>query len=127
MLGRPDLLEDERLNTPALRQRNRALLYRLIAEITPLKTSRQWLDLLDDADVPAAPMNTLADLLSDPQLAAVGFFRERLHPTEGRYLDMRPPVKFAARPDPITGFPPHIGEHNRELDLELGFAPKEGD
>ncbi|MBW8753001.1 MAG: CoA transferase [Sphingomonadales bacterium] len=127
VLGRPDILEDERLNTPALRQRNRALLYRLIAEITPLKTSREWLDLFGAADVPAAPMNTLADLLEDPQLAAVGFFRERIHPTEGRYYEMRPPVKFAARPDPAPGFPPHIGEHNRELDEELGFAPKRED
>jgi crotonobetainyl-CoA:carnitine CoA-transferase CaiB-like acyl-CoA transferase len=67
-------------------------------------------------------MNTLADLLEDPQLEAVGFFRERVHPTEGRYIDMRPPAKFSVRPDPEPGFPPQIGEHSDEVAAELGFA-----
>ncbi len=123
VLGRPDILAEEGFNSPALRHKNRARLYDRIAEITPGKTTREWLDMLAKADVPAAPMNTLADLLEDPQLQAVGFFRERLHPTEGRYIDMRPPVKFSARPDPVTGFPPHIGEHSDEVAAELGFAP----
>lgn len=127
VLGRPDILEQEPLNTPELRHRNRALLYQHIAEITPQKTSREWLDLLGKADVPAAPMNTLADLLEDPQLQAVGFFRERMHPTEGRYIDMRPPAKFSVRPDTPTGFPPHIGEHSDEVAAELGFAPDKKD
>jgi crotonobetainyl-CoA:carnitine CoA-transferase CaiB-like acyl-CoA transferase len=121
VLGRPDILEDERLNSPALRMRNRALLYELVAEITPQKTSREWLDRLAEADVPAAPMNTLGDLLEDPQLSAVGFFREREHPTEGRYIEMRPPTKFSARPDPAVGVPPHIGEHSEEVAAELGL------
>jgi crotonobetainyl-CoA:carnitine CoA-transferase CaiB-like acyl-CoA transferase len=121
VLGRPDILEDERLNSPALRMRNRALLYEFVAEITPQKTSREWLDRLAEADVPAAPMNTLGDLLEDPQLSAVGFFREREHPTEGRYIEMRPPTKFSARPDPAVGFPPHIGEHSEEVAAELGL------
>src|SRR5258708_31932193 len=98
-----------------------------MSESAPLRTCCDWLDLLGDADFPAAPMNTLADLLTDPQLAAVGFFRERIHPSEGRYFDMRPPVKFAAPLDPIAGFPPQIGEHNREPAEELRFAPKEED
>jgi crotonobetainyl-CoA:carnitine CoA-transferase CaiB-like acyl-CoA transferase len=123
VLGRPDVLADERLSTPALRMKHRALMYERIAEITPAKTSREWLDLFGAADVPAAPMNTLADLLDDPQLRAVGFFRERTHPTEGRYLDMRPAVKFSARPDAVPGFPPHVGEHSDEIARELGFAP----
>jgi crotonobetainyl-CoA:carnitine CoA-transferase CaiB-like acyl-CoA transferase len=72
-------------------------------------------------------MNTLAGLLEDPQLKAVGFFRERVHPTEGRYIDMRPPAKFAARPDPTPGFPPHIGEHSDAVSAELGFAPDRKD
>jgi crotonobetainyl-CoA:carnitine CoA-transferase CaiB-like acyl-CoA transferase len=127
VLGRPDILADERLNTAELRQRNRALLYRMIAGITPQKTSREWLDLFAAADVPAAPMNTLADLLEDPQLAAVEFFRERVHPTEGRYVDMRPVAKFSARPDPALGFPPHIGEHSDAVSAELGFAPDRKD
>jgi crotonobetainyl-CoA:carnitine CoA-transferase CaiB-like acyl-CoA transferase len=127
VLGQPGILADERLNTPALRLRNRALMYEFIARITPQKTSREWLGLLAEADVPAAPMNTLGDLLKDPQLSAVGFFRERVHPTEGRYIEMRPPTKFSARPCPDTGFPPLIGEHSDEVAAELGFPPDKKD
>jgi crotonobetainyl-CoA:carnitine CoA-transferase CaiB-like acyl-CoA transferase len=72
-------------------------------------------------------MNTLGDLLVDPQLSAVGFFRERVHPTEGRYIDMRPPAKFSARPHPETGYPPLIGEHSDEVAAELGFPADKKD
>ena len=125
VLGKPDLLQDERFCTTALRMKNRSLLYTLIEEITPQKTSREWLEALRAVDVPAAPLNSLADLLTDPQLAASQFFRERVHPTEGRYRDMRHPLKFSALPEREPGFPPLIGEHSEELAAELGFAKAE--
>jgi crotonobetainyl-CoA:carnitine CoA-transferase CaiB-like acyl-CoA transferase len=122
LAGRTDVLDDERLNTPRLRQRNRDLLFSIVAEITPEKTTKEWLDLVRAADIPATQMNDLDDLLKDPQLRAVNFFKERDHPTEGRYVEMRPAVKFSARPDPALGLPPHIGEHNAEISAELGFS-----
>ena len=70
-------------------------------------------------------LGPLADLLTDPQLAASQFFRERVHPTEGRYRDMRHPLKFSALPEREPGFPPLIGEHSEELAAELGFAKAE--
>ena len=73
------------------------------------------------ADIPATKLNSLEDLLSDPQLAAIGFFQERLHPSEGRYLEIRPPAQFSARPDPQVRFPPLLGEHNEEVAAELGI------
>lgn len=121
-VGRPDILDDERLNTAELRGRNRNLLYTIIAKITPEKTTGEWLEIMKAADIPAKQVNTLEDLLDDPQLRAVNFFRERVHPTEGRYREVRPAVKFGARPDFTIGFPPLPGEHNDEIDAELGFA-----
>jgi crotonobetainyl-CoA:carnitine CoA-transferase CaiB-like acyl-CoA transferase len=123
VIGRQDILADERLNTTALRRKNLELLYSIVGEITPQKTSREWLALMRAADIPAKQVNRLEDLLEDPQLQAVKFFRERIHPTEGRYREIKPAVKFSARPDPAIGLPPHIGEHNEELSTELGFPP----
>jgi len=122
VISRPEILADERLNTPALRQRNRDLLYSIVATITPERTNAEWLTLMKAADIPAKQVNRLEDLLDDPQLQAVNFFRERTHPTEGRYREVRPAVKFSARPDPVIGLPPQIGEHNDELSAELGFG-----
>lgn len=123
VVGRPEVLDDQRLNTTELRGRNRNLLYTIVAGITPGKTTREWLELMKAADIPAKQVNTLEDLLEDPQLRSVNFFRERIHPTEGPYREVRPAVKFAVRPNPAIGFPPHLGEHNEQIDAELGFAP----
>jgi crotonobetainyl-CoA:carnitine CoA-transferase CaiB-like acyl-CoA transferase len=123
IIGQPEILADPRLNTPMLRQRNRDLLYRIVAQITPTKTTKEWLAIMQTADIPAKQVNALEDLLDDPQLRAVHFFRERVHPTEGRYREVRPAVKFSARPDSAVGLPPHLGQHNDELGAELGFAP----
>jgi crotonobetainyl-CoA:carnitine CoA-transferase CaiB-like acyl-CoA transferase len=121
--GRPEVLEDPRLNTPALRGANHNLIYSIIAGITPQKTTQEWLALMKEADIPARHVNRLEDLPEDPQLKAVNFFRERIHPTEGPYREVRPALKFSARPNPTIGFPPRLGEHNAELEAELGFAP----
>jgi crotonobetainyl-CoA:carnitine CoA-transferase CaiB-like acyl-CoA transferase len=123
VIGRMDILDEERFSTERLRQRNRDQLYALVNTLTPSKTTAEWLALMRANDIPARQVNSLEDLLTDPQLQAVGFFRERVHPTEGRYLEVRPAVKFSARPAPALGFAPHVGEHNHEVEAELGLAP----
>jgi crotonobetainyl-CoA:carnitine CoA-transferase CaiB-like acyl-CoA transferase len=119
IIGRSEVLEDERLNTPWLRKKNGDLLYTIVEEITPTRPTAEWLEIMREADIPATRYNTLEELLHDPQLEAVGFFRERVHPTEGRFRDLRPAVKFSARPDPALGLPPQLGEHNEDVAAEL--------
>jgi crotonobetainyl-CoA:carnitine CoA-transferase CaiB-like acyl-CoA transferase len=126
VIGRNDILEDERLNSSEARRKNREYLYQVVSQITPERTSAEWLEIMRIADIPAKQVNRLEDLLDDPQLQAVNFFREREHPTEGPYLEVRPPVKFGARPDPFIGYPPLVGQHEAELDAELGFTTAEG-
>lgn len=122
IIGRSEVLEDERLSTPWLRKKNGDLIYGIVEEITPERTTAEWLEIMREADIPATRFNSLEDLLDDPQLNAVGFFRERVHPTEGRFLDLRPAVRFSVLPDPELGLAPHLGEHNDEIDAELGFG-----
>jgi crotonobetainyl-CoA:carnitine CoA-transferase CaiB-like acyl-CoA transferase len=119
MVGRSDLLNNEELNSVRKRQKNREMLYSLAAGLTPTRTTQEWLDLMRAADIPARQVNTLDDLVDDPQLKAVGFFKEKIHPTEGRYLEVRPAVKFSARRNRELGAAPHIGEHNVEVERQL--------
>jgi crotonobetainyl-CoA:carnitine CoA-transferase CaiB-like acyl-CoA transferase len=123
VVERPDIPADERFDTLEKRQRNREALYATVSQITPGRTTREWLDLMKAADIPAKQVNNLGDLFDDPQLVATDFFREKEHPTEGRYYEVRPIVKYGARPRGDLGFAPHVGEHNAELEAELGFAP----
>jgi crotonobetainyl-CoA:carnitine CoA-transferase CaiB-like acyl-CoA transferase len=118
-VGREDVLESERFAP----ERDRNLLYQLVAEITPQRTTAEWLGLLKEIDIPARQVNNLGDLFDDPQLKAVDFFTERTHPTEGRYLEVRPVVKYGAQSDRHLGYAPHVGQHTAEMERELGIRP----
>lgn len=122
IIGRSDVLEDERLSTPWLRKKNSDLIYAEVEKVTPERSTAEWIGIMREADIPATRFNSLEDLLHDPQLNAVGFFRERVHPTEGRFLDLRPAVRFSALPEPEPGPAPQLGEHNDEIEAELGFG-----
>lgn len=120
-IGRRDVLEDPRLNTKELRYTNIGLMYDLIAEVSPERTTQEWLDLLHKAGVPAMRFNDVEDLLSDEHLTAVGLFQEREHPSEGKYIQVQPAVKFSARPNPDIKPAPRFGEHSDALLSELSL------
>jgi crotonobetainyl-CoA:carnitine CoA-transferase CaiB-like acyl-CoA transferase len=112
-------LEDERLATPELRLQNMSLMYQFAADIMPGKTTAEWLDVLARAHIPAMRVNSVEDLLHDPHLKAVGTFKRRTHPTEGDYLEMRPPVRFSAREYPELRHASQIGQDTKEVLSEL--------
>jgi len=95
-------------------------LYGLVDQVTPSRTTDEWLALLKPLHIPVARMNQLDDLPMDPHLAAVGFFERYEHPEVGAYNAMRPPVRFAATPANIRRHPPKLGEHTAEIEAELG-------
>jgi crotonobetainyl-CoA:carnitine CoA-transferase CaiB-like acyl-CoA transferase len=119
--GASDVLQDPLLSDPVLRFKNATLLNAKFHEISPQRTTQEWLDLCSQLSVGAMRVNDLEDLLEDPHLSAIGFFRPREHPTEGAYREVRPPVTFSARPNPEIAPAPHIGEHTAAVMLELGL------
>ena len=74
--------------------RNTSLLYHEIAKLTPAQPTAYWIDALTKADIPVMGARDIADILSEPHLAAVDFFAAEDHPTEGPYLRMKPPVHY---------------------------------
>jgi crotonobetainyl-CoA:carnitine CoA-transferase CaiB-like acyl-CoA transferase len=125
--GRPDLLEDERFRTIAGRTENIDDLYRLLAELIEGRTTAEWLKLLDEADIPALPLNSIEDLLEDPHLVARDFIRTVTHPTEGAIRTVGIPVKFSGTPGSIGRLAPTLGEHSTELLAEVGYSSGEID
>jgi crotonobetainyl-CoA:carnitine CoA-transferase CaiB-like acyl-CoA transferase len=61
----------------------------------------------------------LSDIMQDPHLAATDFFERRMHPTEGAYYSMRPPVRFSAAPAREVAHAPLLGEHTEVLRAAL--------
>lgn len=117
--GHADILDDPLLADPRQRFVNASLLNEKLRAITPERSTAEWIELCGSISVAAMWVNELEDLIDDPHLAAVEFFRLREHPTEGRYYEIKPPVAFSARPLADIAPAPHVGEHNRVILDEL--------
>ena len=120
-LGREDWLEDERFNTPAKRFKNaRERLAETEAEIAK-RSSAEWLAILDEHDVPSAPILSRVEVLSHEQVIANELIHEYEHPEMGRVRQPRPAAKFEHAKPELNPRAPRLGEHNREILAELGY------
>ena len=125
--GRPALAEDPRLADAETRSRYVAELYALVAQCVSDRPSDFWLAALEAADIPCGPVNTLADLPADAQLAAVDFFPLAEHPSEGLIRMVRPPVRFGDADCALRHPAPRLGEHSRAILREAGYDEREID
>lgn len=121
-IGREDLpKKDPRFAGFAARIANIDHVNAELARIFETRTTAEWLALLEAADVPVMPMNDLQGLLSDPHLAATGFFRTVEHPSEGRIRDMRVAATWSATQPAPSRLAPRLGEQGAEILREVGF------
>jgi crotonobetainyl-CoA:carnitine CoA-transferase CaiB-like acyl-CoA transferase len=127
LVGRPELLEDERFTSVTNRLANVEVYYATLAEIASTRTNAEWLALLGESNVPHGPVNSLQTLLTDPQLQATGFWKVVEHPSEGtlRMPDIAP--RFSKTPPEIRRLQPRLGEHSVEVLREEGFSASEID
>ena len=117
---RGELADDPRFATNAARNEHVAALKRELESVLVRRPGATWLQRLAAAGVPAAPVNTVADLFDDPQLAA----RDMLVPVAGANLLVPgSPLKFAdAAPERERPPAPALGEHTDQVLAEL--APR---
>jgi len=119
VLGAPEVLAEARFATPLDRLRNITQLYAEIAARTPARRCAEWVERMNAAGVPCMKVRDLADLREDPHLAATGFFRSREHASEGGYVEMPLPIRFAATPAMPAAPPPVLDEHGPAIRAEL--------
>ncbi len=115
LLGAPEFLEDERFATFKQRARNTAPLYQEMARLTPNFTTKALLKLCHDAQIPAQPVRDIGDIMDDPHLDAIGFFKRRTHPSEGDYFEMRSPLRFDDYPQPELDHAPTLGQQSDQV------------
>jgi len=123
--GRPHLKTDPRFANIGNRTQHIDELYAIVVEAMREKTTAEWLDLLEKADIPCMPMHTLDSLLEDPHLRQVGFFETVEHPTEGPIINMGIPVNWSASPGGTFRLAPLLGEHTEEVLREAGYSDRE--
>jgi crotonobetainyl-CoA:carnitine CoA-transferase CaiB-like acyl-CoA transferase len=119
--GRPDLAEDARFRSLAARIAHIEEFYAQVGAVVATRTTAEWLAVLEPSGVPVTTVNSLEDLLDDPHLAAVGFWRRLEHPTDGTLRLPGVPTDFSETPGSIRLAPPRLGEHSLEVLREAGL------
>ncbi|SDP82043.1 CaiB/BaiF CoA transferase family protein [Desulforhopalus singaporensis] len=121
VLNAPELLEDPRFSTNALRTEHVETLTREIENLLANRSVSEWLDALSKAGVPSGPLNTVADILNDPHIE----FRNMLITTEdpdiGQLKMAGNPIKFEGVPDLAKRPPaPDLDGDREKILAELG-------
>ncbi len=124
-VGRPELHHDPRFDSIATRAQNIVALYELAGSCIAGKITDEWLTLLRDLEIPAARMSSLDEVMTDPQLAATGFFKRADHPSEGQILFTDLPVRFDGLSTTAERLQPRLGEHSFEVLREAGLSDSE--
>jgi crotonobetainyl-CoA:carnitine CoA-transferase CaiB-like acyl-CoA transferase len=124
-VGHPEWLDDDRFKTAAGRIAHWDERLELMQQALQKKTAREWIEILDKADVPCGPINGRRDLLTDPQIAANGLIVESEHPAVGRLRQTRPAARFDRTPAEIRRPAPTLGEHTDEILAETGLSAAE--
>jgi len=127
LIGKPEMFRKKEFSTQEERSKNYDSAYAFVAAEMKQRTTDEWLAALEAADIPVQRMNSLADIVADPHLAATGYFRSIEHPTEGRIKSMAVPSEWSESAPEYRRHAPRLGEHTREILGEAGLKEMEID
>lgn len=120
VLEAPELGADPRFTLHLDRVRHYHVLHEELARRFLARDRAAWLERLAAADVPAAPIWNVAEVVEDPQVRVLGTVHDLHHPTEGEVRGVTCPVLVdGSRPQSRMTAPPTLGEHTEEILNEL--------
>ena len=118
LIERPDWISDPRFSTFAHRLDNRDALTELLDETLTGRSTDVWLARFA-GQVPAAPVNDIAQALDNPFVTENDRLQTLTHPSAGEYRLVAPPVRSGETPPSRPA--PALGEHTDALLTELGY------
>jgi len=117
VIGRPELASDERFLTNADRVRNREALIPILSEAFAARTVDEWVEALEAASVPSAPVRTVDEVFTSAEGAAA--LQEVDDPVRGLLRLVAEPIHVDGRVTPVRMPPPRLGEHTEQVLSEL--------
>ena len=125
ILGRPELVGEQRFASLNARTAHLEELFAIVAEAMSTATTDEWLDRLHAAGIAAGRYNRVDDLFDDEYLADVGFWDRAEHPTEGTLLQFTTPLLFDGAKPPLGAPAPSLGEHTEQVLDGPSVEPRE--
>jgi crotonobetainyl-CoA:carnitine CoA-transferase CaiB-like acyl-CoA transferase len=124
-MGIEELEHDSRFGTHEKRcaETNREKLISLLAGIFPTRSLDEWLERFDNFGLVAGPVNTFAELVSDPQVWDNQYIVRVEHPNFEEVAMVGFPVQFDRTPGNVRSIGPELGQHTEEILVEnLGYS-----
>jgi crotonobetainyl-CoA:carnitine CoA-transferase CaiB-like acyl-CoA transferase len=114
VVGRPAWADDERFATNEARVRNRDDLVRLLADVFATQPAAGWIEALEAAAVPCAPIRDMSEVFGSLEGSAL--IQHVDDPDRGGTLRLvMAPLRFDGQSLPVRRPPPHLGEHSDEV------------
>jgi len=123
-IGDPEWSRDPMFASLRARTENIGTVLGRLADEIASRTTAEWMDLFQRAELPAMPILSLEDLLDDPHLGAVGFWQERETPDGKLRMPFGVP-RFSATPGAPGDPGAAPGAHTRDVLREAGFDDEE--
>ncbi len=114
-LGCPELAQDERFRSNQNRVRHRTELIPLMEPLTRSRSTAQWLEIFDAADIPAAPVYDLPTAFEQLRETSPDMVQTVEHPAAGPLSLIGVPFRFSRTAGDIRRPPPMLGEHTHEV------------
>lgn len=121
-IDKEELANDPKFRDNPNRVRNREKLEIILKPIFKAKTTKEWVKIMDAYDVPATPVNDLAQVFALSHVKERNMSTTIEHPPVGELKILGIPVKFEKTPGKVKRHPPLLGEHTEEILGEIGYS-----
>ena len=126
IIGRLDIIDDDRFKTGWLRTQNYAALEPILNDAMKTRTTGEWLADFEAVSIPCGPVNTIAQAAADPQVMAREMIVSVHHHKSGDFRVVGTPVKLSRTPCKVEVGAPELGEHTGKVLKEiLGLSEQE--